>query len=151
MTPSKQSSEKRCSGVVSTLTRRIGTCSLWCALNARTKNIIEKLDLRQKSMCTSINKAGYGHLRMGNSNMQSLILRKSAAFWRIWRRSLLQTFSSRKFERPWIWGYCNHQDGVLWPCYLVFGYFGNADQCTSSRGKSFVQRIATLEKRSLYR
>ena len=31
-------------------------------------------------MCTLINKTGYGHLRMGNSNMQSLILTKSAAF-----------------------------------------------------------------------
>ena len=150
MTPSKQSSPKRSSGVMSTLTRRIGTGSLWCALNARTKNIFEKLDLRRKSMCTSINKAGYGHLRMGNSNMQSLILSKSAAFWRIWR-SLLQTFSSCKFERPWIWGYCNHLDEVLWPSYLVFGYFGNADQCTSSRGKSFVRRIAILKKGSLYR
>ena len=30
-------------------------------------------------MCTSVNKAGYGHLRMGNSKMQSLILNKSAA------------------------------------------------------------------------
>ena len=93
MTPSKQSSAKRCSGVISTLTRRIGTSSLWCALNAGTKNIFEKPDLRGKSTCASINKAGYGHLKMGNSNMQSLILNKPAAFWRIWRRSLLQTFS----------------------------------------------------------
>ena len=138
MTPLKQISAKRCSGVISVLTRRISTGSLWSALNAQTKNIFEKLDLRQISMCTSTNKARYGHLRMGNSNMQSLILSKSAAFWRIWRRSLLQTFSSCKFGRPWIWGYCKHSDGVLWPSYLMFGYFGNADQCINSRGISFV-------------
>ena len=82
MTPSKQSSPKHCSGVIPTLTRPIGTGSLWCALNAPTKNIFEKLDLRQTSMCTSISKAGYGHLRVGNSNIQSLILNKSVAFWR---------------------------------------------------------------------
>ena len=103
MTPSKQSSAKLFSGVILTLTRPTSTDYLWCALNAQTKNIFEKLYLRRKSMCTSINKAGYRHLRMGSSNMQSLILSKSAAFWRIWRRGLLQTFSSRKFERPWIW------------------------------------------------
>ena len=80
MTPSKKSSAKRCSGITSTLTRHIGTGSLSCALNAQTKNIFEKLDLRRKSMCTSINKAGYGHLRTGNSNMQSLILSKFATF-----------------------------------------------------------------------
>ena len=150
MTPSKKSSAKRCSGVISTLTRRISTGSFWCALNARTKNIFEKLDLKQKSMCTSLNKVGYGHLRRENSNMQSLILSKSAAFLRIWWRSFLQTFSSCKFERPCICGYCKHQDGVIWPSYLVFGCFGNTDQCTSSPGKSFVQRIAILERGSLY-
>ena len=80
MTPSKQSFAKRYSGVISTLTRRIDTASLSCAVNARTKNIFQKLDVRRNSMCTSISKAGYGNLRMGNSNMQNLILNKSAAF-----------------------------------------------------------------------
>ena len=54
MTPSKQNSAKRCSGVTSILTRRIDNGSLLCALNAWTKNIFEKIDLRRKSICTSI-------------------------------------------------------------------------------------------------
>ena len=80
MTPSKQSSAKRFSGVISTLIRRIDTGSLSCALNAQTKNIFKKLDVRRNSMCTSISKAGYRNLRMGNSNMQNFILSKSRAF-----------------------------------------------------------------------
>ena len=75
MTPFKQSSAKRCSGVISTLTRLIDTGSLWCALNAWAENIFGKLDLRRKTMCYSINKAGHGRLRMGNSFMQSLSLK----------------------------------------------------------------------------
>ena len=48
MTPSKQSSTNRCPSVMSTLTRCIDTGSLRCALNAWTKSIYKKLDLRQK-------------------------------------------------------------------------------------------------------
>ena len=132
--------------IISTLTRRVGTCSLWCALNARIKNILEKLDLRRRSMCTSINKAGYGHLRMRNSNMQSLILSKSVAFCRIWMRCLLQTFSSCNFQRLEFGATVNTKMEFFDQVTL---YFGNANQCTSSRGKSFVQRIAIMERGSL--
>ena len=143
MTPSKQSSAKRSSST-STLTRCIG--SLWCALNAHTKIIFKKLNLRQKIMCTSINKAGYDHLRMENSNMQSLILflkdlkEKSSSdltlmqIWKALNLGLLQ---------PLRWSSLTKL-----PC---IEYFGNADQYTSSQGKGFVRRIAILKRGSLYR
>ena len=107
MTRSKQSSVIPCSFVISTLTRRVDTGSQWCTLNARTKNIFKKLDLTRKNIFSSINQAGYRRLRMYSGNMESLIFSKFAAFWKIWKRCLLQTLSSSKFERSWIYGYYN--------------------------------------------
>ena len=56
MTPSKQSSKKRHSGVLSILIRCIDTGCLWCALKALTKNIIERKEyvhFNQQSRLTS--------------------------------------------------------------------------------------------------
>ena len=58
MTPSTQRSGKRHLDAISTLTRRTG-CLLF-ALMALTKGLFEKPELRGKSICTLINKAGYG-------------------------------------------------------------------------------------------
>ena len=89
-TPPKQSSAKLsqrrylCINRLSKLIRHIDTGCLWCVLVAYwyylplktwPKNIFEKLDLRGKSVCKIINKAGYGRWRMGNSFMQSLTLK----------------------------------------------------------------------------
>ena len=75
MTPSKHSSGKRRSGVISILIRLIGAGCLWCALKALTEDLFKKSCLRGESMCTLINKTSYSCWRMGNSFMQSLTLK----------------------------------------------------------------------------
>ena len=101
------------------------------------KNILEKADLRGKSVCTLINKVGKGRWRMGNSFMQSSTL-----------RHLLMLISSiglrlfKGFEE-------GVQHGALWPsltmclffCFLFFflsGFSFTDTDKSKGRGPFFI-------------
>ena len=75
------------------------------------KNILEKANLREKSVCTLINKVGKGRWRIGNSFMQSSTLKHFLV--------LIFSIGLRLFK-----GFEEDvQDGALWPSLTLCLFF----------------------------
>ena len=75
------------------------------------KNILEKANLREKSVCTLINKVGKGRWRIGNSFMQSSTLKHFLV--------LIFSIGLRLFK-----GFEEDvQDGALWPGLTLCLFF----------------------------
>ena len=119
------------------------------------KGILEKANLRGKSVCTLINKVGKGRWRMGNSFMQSSTLKHLLV--------LISSIGLRLFK-----GFEEDvQDGALWPSLtlcLFFFYHGFLSRTltnqkgrdhflfhstTSIRSRTFRHLFATLHVRWL--
>ena len=103
MTPSKQSSAKRCSGVVSTLIWHINTGCLWWTLKTLTNTYSRNLAWEERgvNVYVHINQRRLWTLENDKHLLTVNILITSIAIWRIWRCPL-QTLSSCKFEKPCI-------------------------------------------------